>query len=31
VVSFMPGGGHAAHLGQPALTLRLVRHWLTTT
>jgi 2-succinyl-6-hydroxy-2,4-cyclohexadiene-1-carboxylate synthase len=31
VASLVPGGGHAAHLGQPAITLRLVRHWLTTT
>jgi 2-succinyl-6-hydroxy-2,4-cyclohexadiene-1-carboxylate synthase len=31
VASFVPGGGHAAHLGQPGITLRLVRHWLTTT
>jgi 2-succinyl-6-hydroxy-2,4-cyclohexadiene-1-carboxylate synthase len=26
--SLIPGGGHAAHLAQPALVGRLVRHWL---
>jgi 2-succinyl-6-hydroxy-2,4-cyclohexadiene-1-carboxylate synthase len=29
VASLVPGGGHAAHLAQPELTGRLVRHWLT--
>lgn len=28
VVSLVPGGGHAAHLAQPDLTWRIVRHWL---
>ena len=27
-VSLVPGGGHAAHLAQPAQVTRLVRHWL---
>jgi 2-succinyl-6-hydroxy-2,4-cyclohexadiene-1-carboxylate synthase len=29
VASFVPGGGHAAHLAQPEVTARLVLHWLT--
>ena len=28
VATLVPGGGHAAHLAQPAQTARLVRHWL---
>jgi 2-succinyl-6-hydroxy-2,4-cyclohexadiene-1-carboxylate synthase len=28
VASLVPGGGHAAHLSQPALTARIVGHWL---
>jgi 2-succinyl-6-hydroxy-2,4-cyclohexadiene-1-carboxylate synthase len=28
VVSLVPGGGHAAHLAQPAHAARLVSHWL---
>lgn len=31
VASLIPGGGHAAHLAQPSLVARTVRHWLTTT
>jgi 2-succinyl-6-hydroxy-2,4-cyclohexadiene-1-carboxylate synthase len=31
VVSLIPGGGHAAHLAQPNLVTRTVRHWLATT
>ncbi len=26
--SLIPGGGHAAHLSQPGMVARLVRHWL---
>ncbi len=28
VVSLVPGGGHAVHLGQPDHTARIVAHWL---
>jgi pimeloyl-ACP methyl ester carboxylesterase len=28
VVSLVPGGGHAAHLAQPAVVARLVTHFL---
>jgi pimeloyl-ACP methyl ester carboxylesterase len=28
VASLVPGGGHAAHLAQPAHAARLVSHWL---
>jgi 2-succinyl-6-hydroxy-2,4-cyclohexadiene-1-carboxylate synthase len=28
VATLVPGGGHAAHLAQPAQTARLVGHWL---
>jgi 2-succinyl-6-hydroxy-2,4-cyclohexadiene-1-carboxylate synthase len=28
VATLVPGGGHAVHLAQPALTARLVEHWL---
>jgi 2-succinyl-6-hydroxy-2,4-cyclohexadiene-1-carboxylate synthase len=28
VATLVPGGGHAAHLAQPAQTWRIVRHWL---
>jgi 2-succinyl-6-hydroxy-2,4-cyclohexadiene-1-carboxylate synthase len=31
VASLVPGGGHAAHLAQPSLVERTVRHWLATT
>jgi 2-succinyl-6-hydroxy-2,4-cyclohexadiene-1-carboxylate synthase len=31
VASLIPGGGHAAHLAQPSLVARTVRHWLATT
>ena len=31
VASLIPGGGHAAHLAQPRLVARTVRHWLATT
>jgi len=31
VASLVPGGGHAAHLAQPSLVARTVRHWLATT
>jgi 2-succinyl-6-hydroxy-2,4-cyclohexadiene-1-carboxylate synthase len=30
VASLVPGGGHAAHLAQPALSGRLVQQWLTS-
>jgi 2-succinyl-6-hydroxy-2,4-cyclohexadiene-1-carboxylate synthase len=30
IVSLIPGGGHAAHLAQPAVVARLVGHWLAT-
>jgi 2-succinyl-6-hydroxy-2,4-cyclohexadiene-1-carboxylate synthase len=29
--TLVPGGGHAVHLAQPAVTARLVRHWLDLT
>jgi 2-succinyl-6-hydroxy-2,4-cyclohexadiene-1-carboxylate synthase len=29
--TFVPGGGHAVHLAQPATTARLVDHWLAIT
>jgi 2-succinyl-6-hydroxy-2,4-cyclohexadiene-1-carboxylate synthase len=31
VASLIPGGGHAAHLAQPGVVARTVRHWLATT
>ncbi len=31
VVALVPGARHAAHLHQPALTARIVGHWLDTT
>jgi 2-succinyl-6-hydroxy-2,4-cyclohexadiene-1-carboxylate synthase len=31
VATCIPGGGHAAHLAQPATTARLIRHWLALT
>ncbi|HMD46599.1 MAG TPA: hypothetical protein VKG43_10585, partial [Acidimicrobiales bacterium] len=30
-VSLVPGAGHAAHLAQPAVTARVVGHWLDAT
>jgi 2-succinyl-6-hydroxy-2,4-cyclohexadiene-1-carboxylate synthase len=29
LATLIPGGGHAVHLAQPAVTLRVVHHWLS--